>query len=362
MVEKTDFNPGHEIRTGTTLRARSVCALRGDFRWVVTGTPIQNRFEDLASLFKFLNAYPDHDLSSLTRLLRRSRADPEVKRMLASICLRRSKAVINLPARTDEIHKVDFNDLEAAAYTSAKDGLLHYLKTEVLFPESATYSNILVRINTLRQMCNLGTDYAVNTQRSKGCTTQRAMVQELFDIMTSAGRTACSKCGDDWAVEANYRNAETAYQTTAQPHMTLCGQLLCPTCSTLASETSVKDRAMCQHETPCQLWPVQISTDFESPVALSTVKSPAKMRALRNDILALPVADKWLVGLFWKVRHRLTLKIVSYSPFGPQLWILSARFSMRLDFRMRESMAPCPMDSDNKFLNHFTTTSKSVRC
>ena len=295
--EKTDYTPGHEIRTGTTLRARSVYALRGSFRWVVTGTPIQNRFEDLASLFKFLNAYPDRDLSSLTKLLRGNRADPEFKRMLASICLRRSKAVINLPARTDEIHKVEFNDLEAAAYKRAKDGLIQYLQTEVLLSESVTYANILVRINTLRQMCNLGTDYSVHTQSPKGCTTRQAMAQELFDTMASAGRTACSKCGDDWAIEGDYRNAGTIYEATAQPHMTLCGLLLCPTCSTLATDSSVKDRTMCKHETPCQLWPVQASTKPESPAILPATRLPAKIRALKNDILALPVTDKWSVGL-----------------------------------------------------------------
>ncbi|KAL8822737.1 MAG: hypothetical protein Q9191_006532, partial [Dirinaria sp. TL-2023a] len=176
------LDEGHEIRTGTTLRARSVCALQGHFRWVVTGTPIQNRFEDLASLFNFLNAYPDHDLKSLTRMLRAKKTDADLKRALLSICLRRSKAIINLPSRIDEIHKVKFDDHEVAAYNRTKDGIIDYLQTEVLFRENATYSNILVRINTLRQMCNLGIHHPNHAQQPTQAQTHKSVI---FSFWTS---------------------------------------------------------------------------------------------------------------------------------------------------------------------------------
>ena len=313
-----DFATGHEIRTGTTLRARSVCALHGDFRWVVTGTPIQNRFEDLASLFKFLNAFPDHDLGSLLRMLRKRRAVADMKRVLMSMCLRRSKAVINLPARTDEIHKVEFDDDEAATYNRTKDGIINYLQKKVLFAENVIYSNILVRINTLRQMCNLGIYYPKQAQAHRECTTQQVMAQELFDSMTSAGVTACSKCGDDWSTEGDYRNAGTTYEGSAQPQLTLCGVLLCSACSTLDTQTSGIKRARCQHDTPCQLWPVKPATESEDPAPFSTTGLPVKMRALKNDILALPVAEKRSVNLLRRARHSLILIAVSYSPFGPR--------------------------------------------
>lgn len=117
--------------------------------------------------------------------------------------------------------------------------------------------------------------------------------------MTSAGITTCSKCGDDWSTEGDYRNAGTRYEASAQPHLTLCGVLLCSACSTLATEISDSKRTRCQHEPPCQLWSVQNATDSETPATLSTTGLPVKMRTLKNDILALPITEKSVIFSFW---------------------------------------------------------------
>ena len=255
---------------------------------MVTGTPIQNRWEDLASLLKFLQAYPDHDLSSLKALLRRGRAGSDIKSMLASLCLRRSKAVMSLPGRIDKVHYVEFNEHEAATYDHAKNGIIRYLQTEVC-SAGRSYSNVLVRINTLRQLCNVGIYSQNHTQGTKISETPEMMVQDLFQNMISAGVSTCAQCGEGWSTGGDYRYSDVS---SAQPHLTLCGLLLCTSCSSTASDRAGTQTSRCQHEVPCQLWPVQTVADTSAPPTSCWDEVPVKMRALKKDLLALPLSEK----------------------------------------------------------------------
>ncbi len=52
------ISPAHMIQNPTSDLAQSCCALRSLNRWAVTGTSIQNKLMDFASLVKFLGVYP----------------------------------------------------------------------------------------------------------------------------------------------------------------------------------------------------------------------------------------------------------------------------------------------------------------
>ena len=56
--DRVVIDEGHQIRNAKTLSHRMACDLHTTYRWVLTGTPIQNKRQDIINLFKFLGISP----------------------------------------------------------------------------------------------------------------------------------------------------------------------------------------------------------------------------------------------------------------------------------------------------------------
>ncbi|KNB14861.1 hypothetical protein FOXG_21218 [Fusarium oxysporum f. sp. lycopersici 4287] len=104
------------------IQHKAAAALESDIRWCLTGTPIQNSFDDLRSLLKFLrfepfcqsNLFEQH----IVKPFREEEQDPtnglnesrNLKIMLKVCCLRRTQAKLDLP--TSSIQKIDVTPTE----------------------------------------------------------------------------------------------------------------------------------------------------------------------------------------------------------------------------------------------------------
>jgi SNF2 family DNA or RNA helicase len=156
------------IKNKLTLSAKSCCALDAEYRWCLSGTPMQNKVEELYSLIKFLRIKPYNDEKKFTQDIgsgiKKGTSDQSIQKLrvlLQVILLRRTKSteidgrpILQLPPRIVEFKQNVFDAEEKEYY----DMLEHktatqmnkYLKSDSI---NKNYSSILVLLLRLRQAC-----------------------------------------------------------------------------------------------------------------------------------------------------------------------------------------------------------------
>lgn len=160
------LDEAHMIREQATRQSQAICALSAQRRWAVTGTPVQNRLDDLGALIKFLRVYPFNEKGGFSQFILSpfKNADPEIlpklRLLVDSITLRRLKDRIDLPPRHDAVVRLEFSDEEKQLYEwFAKDS---QAKVKVIANEQKkslggkTYAHILRAIMRLRLLCAHG--------------------------------------------------------------------------------------------------------------------------------------------------------------------------------------------------------------
>ena len=232
-------------------------------------------------------------------MLSKTERDSQVRRLLGSICLRRPKRTIELPDRIDKIHEVEFSNLEARVYNRARDHAIDYLNHDGQALGFKAWSNALAKINTLRQICNLGTLYDKFDQAHGMPLKSGPKLQILFDGMVSTGEARCGRCDDDLLNQGDYREPVQGDFGDAQPRLALCGRLLCATCQGTSLEAESQDEALCDHMPACESSFVNMNPSPQELPVMAADSLPAKMRIFQKDISALPGEDKSIIFSFW---------------------------------------------------------------
>jgi len=124
------------IKTGGSASAKAARLLRADHRVAMTGTPIENRLEELWSIFEFLNPGMLGASTTFAALAKASRADAGdasgraiLSRALRPVILRRTKGQVatELPARVEQTLHVELEGAQRKFY----DGLLESYRQSV---------------------------------------------------------------------------------------------------------------------------------------------------------------------------------------------------------------------------------------
>ncbi|KAI8195213.1 alpha-1 6-mannosyltransferase subunit [Colletotrichum sp. SAR 10_65] len=116
-----------EELTRDSKMAKAVCALNSVSRWAVTGTPIQNHLNDLATLLKFLSVYPynekrvfDADISHMWKTGHTEEAVKRLKRLAGCLLLRRPRNTVELPPRRDLVYHIELQPEERELYNQIR--------------------------------------------------------------------------------------------------------------------------------------------------------------------------------------------------------------------------------------------------
>ncbi len=147
------------IKNMGTRRSAAAMKLRGDFRMVTTGTPIENRLSELWNLFRFLNP---HLLGSHESFAERfalpierdgnREARKRLRRLLSPFILRRSKEQVleELPPKTEITLRVEMHGDEAAFYEALRSRAVEAF--EEGNPEERRFQ-IFAELMRLRRAC-----------------------------------------------------------------------------------------------------------------------------------------------------------------------------------------------------------------
>lgn len=158
------LDEAHQLRNPKTKMFKAAMALTSQYRWALTGTPVQNSAEDCFSLFSFLKMAPFNDAKVFKASVQRPIKNFDMlglrrlKTAMGAILLRRIKsnmqAELQLPDKTVEIVKLDLHDEARSAYStmhSAAKAVFEQLREHdaVL----SNYSAVLEIMLRLRQVC-----------------------------------------------------------------------------------------------------------------------------------------------------------------------------------------------------------------
>ncbi|KAJ7042414.1 SNF2 family N-terminal domain-containing protein [Mycena alexandri] len=220
------LDEAHCIKETSTVGSRACCDLMADRRLCLTGTPVQNKLDDVFALIKFLRLDPLDDKNIWTEYIGspvkfgQPLGVARLQMIMKCITLRRTKEsktqdgarILDLPPRRDELRYLKFDEQEQSIY----DQFFNESKAE--FDEMTdknevmkNYVGILQKILRLRQICchyelvegkgplhhdsNASYEDIVADISRDGINVSRAAA--IFAILRESATTQCVECGSE---------------------------------------------------------------------------------------------------------------------------------------------------------------------
>lgn len=275
---------------------RTVADIAARSRWCLTGTPIQNRLEDIGSLFAFLRVSPFHSLSTFRKHVvlpfdeggkRRKMAVERFARLLNALCLRQTKDVLHLPDQETRMRSIKLSFEERTQYEHTRDIMFRAIRNQNgVFDQKSTLGMFQVQLQ-LRIMCNHGTwqqPFSWNRRKLHLLDEREAMEASLG----RDGEITCSACRQTMPL---FNTGSMFRRYTEHCRHVLCSECVeqsipsdqdslptgCPLCASLWAQST---------QAP------HLKQTSQEDLYFRAEGSSSKMEALMNDVLTDVASSK----------------------------------------------------------------------
>lgn len=164
------LDEAQRIKNRESVTAKMIHSIPRERALCLTGTPIENRAEEMISLFQFMNVVPAHASPDIRQLSQLSK----------EYILRRTKDLVakDLPPRIDRDEVIELTPGQELAYkTAEKDGVIQLDK----MGESITIQHVFELVLRLKQICN------ADPLTSESCKLDR-LIADMEEISASGGK------------------------------------------------------------------------------------------------------------------------------------------------------------------------------
>ncbi|GMM27508.1 translocase [Martiniozyma asiatica (nom. inval.)] len=157
------LDEAQNIKNKSTQNSLSCAALNGNFRWCLSGTPIQNKIDELFPLLRFLKIYPYNNWEKFRNGITYAfnKNPKKVHVILSAVLLRRTKdskidgePILKLPEKRIIEEQVKMLPDEELFYKTLEDNSAEKAEKLMKLTSKKVYSSILTLLLRMRQACD----------------------------------------------------------------------------------------------------------------------------------------------------------------------------------------------------------------
>jgi SNF2 family DNA or RNA helicase len=238
------LDEAHYIKEAQTLQSRAACELEGKRRWCLSGTPMQNKIDDLYGLIKFLGFEPLNKKSTWINYISKPMKSYDnvgissLQALMKSIAIRRTKEstfngkkLIELPPKSNEYVKLQLSPEAREIYNRVLEqgkmifiGLVnqgtwakhyvHILEIILRLRQIATHLSLCTN-KDLTSLNNLTMSMIIKDEEN---VTTESKAMEIYNILKDSAENQCLLCGYD------------VDNIDKRGYISSCGHLYCADC------------------------------------------------------------------------------------------------------------------------------------